>query len=248
MNKLFWASIAFLSISGCVQRQYVPTQGEIRKSNSVAIVNAAQTNFKNCTASLTSPEQNPKTLAAIEIVNKQVYVEKDDSPNKLELMSSNAKLNEKQKTALLEVISASQKCRSGIKSDLSSFPTLSIVYENFYGDLDIVHAQLLSKKITIGEANTQKAQLQSKAKSAYTAATSNLDNQFNSAISQEQQARQADEMQRRALASQYLMNQQAINAQQNIANQQMLQNQQNNNRVINTNCTRMGNSVNCSSY
>lgn len=241
--KIIAVTLSIFIIAGCVQRQYVPTQSEINRSNSVATVNAAQNNRKMCIDNLRGSGQNPKTLAAIEIVEKQVIYWSDDSPNKLELMSSTAKINEKQKIALLEAISASQKCRAGIKSDLQSFQTLAVTYENFYGEMDIVYAQLISKKITIGDANTQKSQLALKAKTAYTAATSNLDNQYNSAINQEQQARQAEEMQRRALATQYLMNQQAISAQQQI-NQQ---NQINNNRPVNTNCYRMGNSVSCTS-
>lgn len=243
MKKLFLAITTILSISGCIQRQYIPTQSEINKSNSVATVNTAQNNLKICTDSVRGSGQNPKTLAAIEVVDKQVIYANDSSPNKLELMSSTAKINDKQKNALLESISAYQKCRAGIKSDLQSFQTLAVTYDNFYGEMDIVYAQLISKKITIGEANTQKSQLISKAKTAYTTATSNLDNQYNSAISQEQQARQADEMQRRAIASQYLMNQQAISAQQQI-NQQ---NQINNRTPVQTNCYKIGNSVSCTS-
>lgn len=243
MNKLFLAVITILGISGCVQRQYVPMQSEINKNNSINTVNAAQVNLKACQDGVRGSGQNPKTLAAIEIVDKQVIYANADSPNKLELMSSTAKINDKQKNALLESISAFQKCREGIKSDLRSFQTLAVTYENFYGEMDIIYAQLISKKITIGDANTQKSQLALKAKNAYTAATSNLDNQYNSAINQEQQARQAEEMQRRALATQYIMNQQAISAQQQI-NQQ---NQINNNRPVNTNCYKMGNSVSCTS-
>lgn len=252
MRKIFLAIITILGISGCVQRQYVPTQSEMRKTNDVATVESAQGRFNRCQAEIVSPQQkNPKLLSSAEIVTKQVYYDKDDSSNKLELMSSSAKINDKQKNALLDVLAANQICRTGLKSDLGSFPSLLVVYENYYGEMDIVNAQLISKKITIGDANTQKAQLQAKAKTAYVAASSSLNSQYNAAINQEQQARQAEEMQRRAIASQYIMNQQAINAQQNIANQQMYQNQLNqinNNRPINTNCNRMGNTVNCTSY
>lgn len=240
-KKIFSITVCLVGISGCAQHQYVPTQSEINKNNSINTVNAAQVNLKTCQDGVRGSGQNPKTLAAIEIVDKQVIYANADSPNKLELMSSTAKINDKQKNALLESISAFQKCREGIKSDLRSFQTLAVTYENFYGEMDIVYAQLISKKITIGDANTQKSQLALKAKTAYTTATSNLDNQYNSAINQEQQARQAEEMQRRALATQYLMNQQAISAQQQI-NQQ---NQINNNRPVNTNCYKIGNSVNC---
>ncbi|HQT21000.1 MAG: hypothetical protein B7Y05_08190 [Polynucleobacter sp. 24-46-87] len=245
MKKIFLVIITILGISGCVQRQYVPTQSEIRKTNDVATVESAQGRFNRCQAEIVSPQQkNPKLLASAEIVTKQVYYDKEDSPNKLDLMSSSAKISDKQKNALLDVLAANQLCRAGLKTDLGTFPSLLVVYENYYGEMDIVNAQLISKKITIGDANTQKAKLQVKAKSDYVTASTNLNNQYNAAISQESQARQAEDMQRRAIASQYLMNQQAINAQQQI-NQQ---NQINNSRPVNTNCTRMGNSVNCTSY
>lgn len=243
MNKQLLAIIIILGISGCAQRQYVPTQSEINKNNSINLVNTAQINLKKCQDEVRGAGQNPKTLAAIEIVDKQVIYANADSPNKLELMASTAKINDKQKNALLESIAAFQKCREGIKSDLRSFQSLAVTYESFYGEMDVIYAQLISKKITIGEANTQKSQLALKAKNAYTAATTNLDNQYNAAINQEQQARQAEEMQRRALATQFILNQQAISAQQQI-NQQ---NQINNNRPVNTNCYKMGNSVSCTS-
>lgn len=241
ITKLFLSAVLATLIIGCAPRQYVPTPTEVRRNYDVATVNTAQRNYSSCVESLKNKQVDPKIAAAIEIVDKQIYFEKDDSPNKLELMSSTAKLNDKQRIALLEVVGAAQKCRAGILADLKSFPSLAITYENFFGDMDIVHAQLLSKKITIGDANTQKAQITSRAKSAYATAITNLDSQYNSAISREMEARQAEDRQRRALAAQYLMNQQLIN-------QQTIQNQlNNNNRTINTNCTRIGNQVNCTS-
>lgn len=76
MKKLFLAITTILSISGCIQRQYIPTQSEINKSNSVATVNTAQNNLKICTDSVRGSGQNPKTLAAIEVVDKQVIYAK----------------------------------------------------------------------------------------------------------------------------------------------------------------------------
>lgn len=250
MKKLSALLIASVVLAGCVQRPYVPQMSpaqsnmESRKSQ----LASAQTNLKACGERLRNPEVNKKVAQSFAIVDSSVLFEKEDSPNKITLMASDAKLSETQKKALLDVVAASQECRSAMKQGLASFPALLPAYENYYGDLDIVYANLVSKKITIGQANQEKSKIMAKAKTEYSNGIASMNNQYAQQVNQENQARQAEDMQRRAIAAQYLMNQQNINAQQNIANQQNLQNQINNNKPVTTNCNRFGNQVNCTSY
>lgn len=245
MEKIALFALSTLLLTSCAQRQYQPTAGEIQRGNSVQTENLAIKTYNSCFESaMTRPDIAP----SYKIVDEQVAFQVFNSPNKLALMSSAAKITEPQKKALLTFLGAIQSCRTGVVSDLRSLPTLAVIYENYQGDLDILYSKLISKKITIGEANQQKSQLFSKLKADYTTATQNLNNQYNSQINQEMQARQQEDAQRRAIAAQYMMNQQAIQAQQNIANQQRLQNQINQNKSITTNCNRFGNQVNCTSY
>jgi hypothetical protein len=237
-------------LAGCIQRPYIPQMSpaqsnmEARKSQ----LESALGNLKSCGERIRNPELNKKTAQSFVIVANSVFFDKDDSPNKITLMSSDAKITEPQKKALLEVVTASQECRSIIKEGLRSFPALSPSYDNFYGEMDIVYANLLSKKITIGQANQEKSKLVAKAKAEYMNGISAMNNQYGQQVNQENQARQAEDMQRRAIAAQYLMNQQSINAAQQMNNQNQLNNQINNNKPVTTNCNRFGNQVNCTSY
>lgn len=235
---------------GCVQRPYIPQMSpaqsnmEARKSQ----LSSAQGIYKSCGERLRNPDLNKKLAQSYVIVDNSILFDGEDSPNKLTLMSSDAKITEPQKKALLEAVTASQECRTGLKQNMASFPALLPAYENFFGEMDIVYANLLTKKITIGQANQEKAKLAAKAKTEYMNGISAMNNQYSQQVNQENQARQAEDMQRRAIAAQYLMNQQSINAAQQMNNQNQLNNQINNNKPVTTNCNRFGNQVNCTSY
>lgn len=244
-TKLAFLALSTLLLASCAQRQYQPTATQMQRDNLVQIENAAQKQYFNCVG---SARVNPEIAPSYKIVDEQVIYQNPDSPSKLNLMASNAKITEPQKKALLTYLGAVRPCRTAAISDLKSLPTLAVLHENYQGDMDILYSKLISKKITIGEANQQTAQIFAKLKVDYTAATQNINNQYSSQINQELQARQQEESQRRAIAAQYMMNQQAIQAQQNIANQQNLQNQMNLNKPVTTNCNRVGNQVNCTSY
>ena len=242
---------------GCVQRPYVPqmTPAQSARENSVNTVNSALSRVTACSEGLreTKPafEGDKRDLSfapSVNLVDKEVLFAKDSDPNKVMLMSSTAKINPAQRKALLDYIQANQKCRAIIRSELGGFPSLVTVYENYYGDTDIMYSKLVSKEITIGEANRQKVQLLAKLKTEYTAATGAMNDRYNAQINQEVQAAQADAAQRRAIAAQYLMNQQSINAAQQMNNQNQLNQQLLNNKPVTTNCNKFGNQVNCTSY
>lgn len=249
--RIYLACLAIaIFLFGCAQRQYGSqmTPAQSAKQSSVNSVNATMSRVGLCTESIRQTQSafaGDKTDTSLSqsvlLVDKDVLFSKDDDPNKVALMSSSAKITPAQKKALLDYIQANQKCRAIIRTELTSYPLILSAYENYYGDSDIMYSKLISREITIGEANRQKSQLLSKLKTEYTAATNAMNDRFNAQINQEAQAMQADAAQRRAIAAQYLMNQQNINA----AQQMNLQNQINNNRPINTTCNRFGNQVNC---
>jgi len=245
------SALAFLS--GCVQRPYVqqmtPTQAD--RQVSVTTINSALSRVQICSEGLreTKPafegDKRDLSLApSVNLVDKEVLFAKDTDPNKVVLMSSTAKITPAQKKAFLDYIQANQKCRAIVRSELGGYPALVTVYENYFGDSDIMYSKLISKEITIGEANRQKAQLLAKLKTEYTTATGAMNDRYNAQINQEVQAAQADAAQRRAIAAQFLMNQQNINAAQQMNNQNQLLN----NKPVTTNCNRYGNQVNCTSY
>jgi hypothetical protein len=257
MKKFILLIITSLFIVACAprynQQQYSPAQSA--RDRSISEVNGAFSGYRSCIDRQREPSKDSKgnivnqsLLDSFQLVDSQIIVRKEDSVNKMELLSSTSKVNEKQKKAILSVYKVVQECRKNLKDGLRGYPTLLSAVNTRFGGTDITTANLVSKKITIGEANQELAKIFSVYISEYNSFAANIDTQYNNQRNQEVQSAKAEEMQRRAIASQYLMNQQAINAQQNIANQQRLQNQLNNNRIINTNCNRMGNSVNCTSY
>ncbi|MBT8562014.1 hypothetical protein G6717_05460 [Polynucleobacter paneuropaeus] len=253
MKLVYWGFLGTLAFSGCAQHQYnsvtptqgynsvTPTQGQYQSLQNT--VRDAERSSKVCNENLRSSEINPESASAVNLVDKQVLFVKDDSANKVELMASSAKITDVQKKALLQYVSAQQFCRNALKRDMQSVPTLLVSFENYFGDMDIVYAKLISKQITIGQANQEKARLIAKVKSDYSTAAQGLDSRYTQQINQEAQAAQAKAAQRRAIAAQYIMNQQNINAQQ----QMNYQNQLNNNRPVNTTCSKYGNQVNCTS-
>jgi hypothetical protein len=249
--------VAMVLLAGCVQRPYIPqmTPAQSARENSVNTVNSALSRVTACSEGLreTKPafdgDKRDLSLApSVNLVDKEVLFAKDSDPNKVMLMSSTAKISTAQRKALLDYIQANQKCRAIIRNELGGYPALVTVYENYYGDTDIMYSKLISKEITIGEANRQKAQLLAKLKTEYTSATGAMNDRYNAQINQEVQAAQADAAQRRAIAAQFLMNQQNINAAQQMNNQNQLNNQIMNNKPVTTNCNKFGNQVNCTSY
>jgi hypothetical protein len=260
VNKnLLLLLISLVVLYGCVQRQYqnqqsVHTSAQAQKENDSQSIKYSIDRVTECSLGLRKEvpgfgrKTDPATLAATKVVDSQVLYAMETSPNKIELMASNSKITQAQKQALLTYISVNQICRELARSEFKSLPSFLLVYENYYGDIDIVYSKLISKEITIGEANREKSKLAARAKNEMAAAGDKLNNQYNAAINQENQARQAADMQRRAIAAQYLMNQQNINAAQQINNQNQMNNQLMNNKPITTNCNKYGNQVNCTSY
>lgn len=252
ITPLLFAAISFLV--GCANQiqpiTETSTQGERRLESAKRISTHEQSKLTKCSDNLRDPKVNPATALAYKVVDSDIIFRNEDAPNKITLMTTTAKINKRQIAYLLESIQPFQKCRTQIKEGLSMYPILLAPYENYYGEMDVVYSRLISGQITIGEANRQKAALVLKATNENTTAQERLTAKYANESDKEMQGRQAvmqaqqaEDMQRRAIASQYLMNLQNINAQQ----QMNYQNQINNNRPINTNCTRYGNQVNCTS-
>lgn len=247
--KYTYLLIAIL-VTGCASNQYSATsldgstQGERRLEGSKRIFAYEQNKLTKCADSLRNPTENPSSAAAFKVIDTEVFYRQEDSPNKIALMTSEKKINKKQAALLLEGLQSFQKCRLGIKEGLSMYPTLLSPFENYYGEMDVVYSKLISGQITIGEANRQQSQLALKSKNEFTSNSNALAARYNADSNREiqtiqaaEQAKQAADMQRRAIAAQYLMNQQNINAVQQM-----------NNKPVTTNCNKFGNQVNCTSY
>lgn len=251
--KLFYVGLLGLFVlTGCAQNQYntrmTPTQVQYQATRN--IIQGAQKAVGACLDSLRNSTTNPETFGAVNLVDKEVLFAWDTSPNKVSLMASQSKITEVQKNALLQYIQALQPCTSIYKRDLQSLPSLSITFESYYAGMDIVYAKLLSRQINIGDANQEKAKLINKLQSEFSVAAQNLDSRYVQQINQEIQAAQADSAERRAIASQYLMNQQLINSRQyqaptTLYQMPSLQAPAPMQPPTTTNCRMIGNTLNC---
>lgn len=253
MKRILLPILCLILLVGCIPAYYQQPQmssSQMARERAVETVNGAFSRAIECGNNLRegkllgSSEVHQPLKDAAKIVDQEILVRNDSAPNKLELLSSTAKMTPKQKKALLDLLTAAGSCRKALTDGLSGYPSILAAVNSRYGDNDITYSKLISRKITIGDANQEMAQTFIRYSKEYNAATGSLDNQFNAQINREYQAAQAEEMQRRAIAAQYLMNQQAINAAQQINNQ----NQINNNRPRNTSCNRYGNTIDCTTY
>ena len=123
-----------LSPSQKLSRQYVD---DIKRSNQLT---------KDCSEAVN------KTDEAV-LIHKEVLFAAQSDSNAKDLMSSKQRINAKQSAALEKFIIAQKSCR-GLRIDsLRNVPYLASAYLDYFKKSDELDSQLLSKKITIGEAN-----------------------------------------------------------------------------------------------
>lgn len=140
--------ISFINIS------FAANQREIQAAFDDYIASAKLIAEKTKTCSASS-YQNEKGL----IVKNEILFTDNKDPNRYTLMTSKAKLNNLQKSALKEWLLLNQKCRDENDSLVEKMPFKSAIYK-YRSDMDDVYVKLLSNRITIGEANTLKKDIE----------------------------------------------------------------------------------------
>lgn len=190
-------------------------------------------------------EQVNSTPSGQKVRNEVLFYNTDDS-KRFELSASKAKINKSQKLALSEYASEATKCRKYALDATSGLPQHSVLI-SYYSKLDQIYVGLLAGDMTIGEANKKKtvayADFQSGINSANNEVQQNLNNAHNQEVGQRQR--------NAAMLLNYMQGQQVINQNQQLINQnqQAITNQQlQNTKPLNTNCTKYGNQVNCTTY
>ena len=96
--------------------------------------------------------QNTSLPHNSEIIENVLYIN-DENPNKINLLSSNEKITNDQKRQLTEYLSAANKCRRPTLNNLAAYPKVINEIKTFNNERDIIYANLLAKKITVGQAN-----------------------------------------------------------------------------------------------
>jgi hypothetical protein len=170
----------------------------------------------------------------------EIFIEKEDSPNKFDLLTSKNKLTVNQKEILKEVVVLGGKCRQASLQPLNGLP-YQLLKMQLYNSMDEIYLKLLKDEITIGQANEAKVKVLMEAKVSWSKETAELNERLQNSHNQE-----VNNAQRRAeIFMPYLMQQQLIQQQQqqNFYQQQMQQII--NNRPINTRCNTYGNTIDC---
>lgn len=194
-----------------------------------------------------------KQLEASEIgesVTKSILVMSDGQPNKYDLLSSKAKLNDSQKKALKSFLASASNCRKILTESASGTPYAASLAKKD-AETDSIYTKLLTGQMTVGEANLARDQLRIRSRDEMMAIGKTLDAQFKNSYNSE--VAQDDENRRR-LAEAYRANQQAQQQQQIINQNQQLINKQIQQNMkppvprapVQTNCMSFGSGmINC---
>lgn len=205
--KFFIILTGFITLVGCApprgqvqQYQNTPAVSDVQRQNNLYIA-AFKQGAKNSEKCLAEVKQSSEA----QIVYKDVLFENVNSPNKLELMGSKKFITQSQSTALKKLIADGQKCRSQRLSDVSAIPYIPDVFRSYDTKMDIVYSKLLSKSITIGEANQNRLQIIQETDTKMSEAKQNLakylSDRHNQEVSQNLQRQTLNAQQRAADAA-----------------------------------------------
>lgn len=143
-NSAYWS---------CLNRE------EARQNAPKPIVTQAQQRSTQISNQVKSSSQSAKTCndqahisPAGQVVSKSILVIQDDQPNKFDLLSSKARLNEAQKKAFKEYLSAIAVCRKIQIDGNAGLPFQSVLIKN-YTAKDVIYTKLLTGQTSIGDAN-----------------------------------------------------------------------------------------------
>jgi len=133
------------------QQQSQPRQSDAQQQQKLYInaYNQAARNSDQCLAEMKKTED-------AQLVYKEVMFENKNSANRLELMGSKKFITPKQSTALKNMLVQAQKCRDQRLDAIASIPYMPAVFKSYSTRMEITYSKLLSKSITIGEANQQR--------------------------------------------------------------------------------------------
>ena len=139
------------------------TQAQIQTSQ-------IQSRIRSGNAASAECNKAARATPAGEIVVKNILVTDEAQPNKFDLLSSKARLNEAQKKALKEFLAAISACRQKRLDGLAGTPSQSI-QSKANADKDLVYTKLLTGQMTVGDANLAIKQINMQVNDAFKAAS-----------------------------------------------------------------------------
>jgi hypothetical protein len=172
-------------------------------------------------------------------MRETILVDNDSSANKFSLLMNKNKLSTEQFEFVKDALPILSKCRQVVIEEQDNTP-FQIVTLKYYNSMDEIYLKLLKGEITIGEANEAKLKALSQHKIDWT----NVSNELQASL----RTRHDSEMAEKRQAAATLQQQQF---QRQMMYQQQMQNVFNNRPpitpTVTTNCTTLGNQINCTS-
>ncbi|MBU3545021.1 hypothetical protein ICN49_08835 [Polynucleobacter sp. MWH-Mekk-B1] len=155
MKRYSLALLIGFALAGCGGDGYQQEKLAPKLSPSQKLSNAYSEAIKN---SNQQAKQCSDTLGNSDegkLVRKEILFANQKDEYAQGLMGSKQHLNSKQTVALEKYIIGQKSCRGVRLNALNKVPFLPTVWIEYYKKMDGLSSQLLSKKITIGEANQQ---------------------------------------------------------------------------------------------
>ena len=239
MQKIIFMTVCCLAMVGCqtMQQQPQQSQAQIEQGRIQTSLRTADANFKACQSEVEKSELYSRVI-------KEVFFEKDDSPNKFSLLANKNKPTSEQIELVKDAMPLITKCRATVLEGLRNTPFM-VVTLKYYNALDAMYIKTIRGELTIGDANEEKVKASSVRKIEWEQAGIELDTKLRAMHESEMSGR----MQAAAAMMPYLMQQQNQQFQQQMLYQQQMQNIMNNRPVLTapttTNCSTFGNQINC---
>ncbi|MBU3607537.1 hypothetical protein [Polynucleobacter nymphae] len=123
----------------------------------------SNSNFQECSKKVDSSPNGS-------LVYKDVLYRHYSDPNRKSLVESTAKITAIQSKALSELLPFFQQCLQARITPLKDYPLITSAYKAEQDRLKLVYLNLISKKITIGEANFQKNEIENESIGQFTSA------------------------------------------------------------------------------
>lgn len=172
-------------------------------------------------------------------MRETILVDNDTSTNKFSLLMNKNKLSAEQFEFVKDAIPVLSKCRPVLIEEQGNTP-FQIVTLKYYNSMDEIYLKLLKGEITIGEANEAKL----KALSQHRIDWTNASNELQANLRTMHDSEMAGKRQAAATLQQQQFQRQMMY-------QQQMQNVFNNRPpvtpTVTTNCTTLGNQINCTS-
>jgi hypothetical protein len=149
----YFLAAGLLVLGACASKNNV-TEPPVKGQSLTGLLNSAVAYSDQC---LSKYDNNPDFL----LNYQEISLKGENPPNKQALLTSNKKLNAKQKRALKNYMKLSEECTQGALNLVKGSPLFDL-FEKTEASLDTLNLNLLDEKMTIGEANHKQLEITKK--------------------------------------------------------------------------------------